>query len=459
MISVIALWSMVSCKPVIREHALHPGELDLERYMSFGDSYSAAFLDGAISIESQLGAYPNVLAGQFQLVGGGDFLIPMMTSDSGCNWVPPDTLSLSFFNTLSKVVLKREADCHGQTRLQPRFAHTKGEPLFDASGHSSSLYVGGPLYNNMAVPGMRGNDIYIEGYGWLSFQNLAHFNPYFWRFSSDQLSASVFQDALRSPPTFFTVWFGINDLLPFALAGGNRSGFGRAKITVPEEFEASIRNFIAALCDTPVQAEGAIATVPDITAFPFFTTIQPQGLQLTAAEATTLDSLYSMYPWMHFNEGMNPFVINDPDDSIQVRQIRPDELLLLSIDPDSLLCAGWGKTKPIREIYVLDSNEIIQLQQATLVFNEVIKRYAAENGIALVDMELLFDDVNDHYIEDGVTFSFDWLFGGFFSLDGVHPTPRGQALIANHFIRAINAAYAAAIPLVEITEARGNLFP
>jgi hypothetical protein len=31
--------------------------------------------------------------------------------------------------------------------------------------------------------------------------------------------------------------------------------------------------------------------------------------------------------------------------------------------------------------------------------------------------------------------------GGTFSLDGVHPSPRGYALIANKFIEAINAKY------------------
>jgi len=34
-----------------------------------------------------------------------------------------------------------------------------------------------------------------------------------------------------------------------------------------------------------------------------------------------------------------------------------------------------------------------------------------------------------------------YVTGGGFSLDGVHPSPRGYALIANEFIKAINAKY------------------
>ncbi len=40
--------------------------------------------------------------------------------------------------------------------------------------------------------------------------------------------------------------------------------------------------------------------------------------------------------------------------------------------------------------------------------------------------------------------------GGAFSLDGVHLTPRGYALVANRIIEAVNAKYNAAVPTVNI---------
>jgi lysophospholipase L1-like esterase len=49
--------------------------------------------------------------------------------------------------------------------------------------------------------------------------------------------------------------------------------------------------------------------------------------------------------------------------------------------------------------------------------------------------------------------------GGYFSLDGVHPNPRGQALLANEFIRVINARFGATLPPVDIRLYRQNILP
>jgi hypothetical protein len=452
---------LATCKPVLREPELHAGSLDLSRYMSFGNSFTSAFLDGALSREGQLNAYPNLLAEQFKVIGGGEFLIPLMNSDSGCNWLPSslDTFDLSqLLGTYSRLELKREARCNGGFRLHPRLAFESGESLFDLQGELSPLYIGGPFYNNLAVPGMRTQDLFTEKYGFFNVFNLDHFNPYFWRFSSDQDNAFVAFDAVRQRPTFFTLWFGINDVLPYALAGGNRSNLKWAAISELNGFEPALRGFLSDITDNG-NVEGALATIPDITEFPFFSTINPIGLELTEAEADALDSLYSGYGWMDFSAGSNAFVIVDPDVSIGVRQIGADEKLLLSIDPDSLLCGGWGKTVPIGEDYVLNSVEIQQIRQAILMFNEIIKTLAAEYNLALVDVEGLFERVKETFVDDGVLFSYEWLFSSFFSLDGIHPTPRGQGLIANEFIKAINLRFNAAIPMVTMTGLRGNLFP
>ena len=39
--------------------------------------------------------------------------------------------------------------------------------------------------------------------------------------------------------------------------------------------------------------------------------------------------------------------------------------------------------------------------------------------------------------------------GGAFSLDGVHPTARGNAVISNHIIEVINTGFNANIPAVD----------
>ncbi len=42
---------------------------------------------------------------------------------------------------------------------------------------------------------------------------------------------------------------------------------------------------------------------------------------------------------------------------------------------------------------------------------------------------------------DGLKFTNDYVEGGIFSLDGVHPPARGRQLIANQFIKVINSKF------------------
>jgi lysophospholipase L1-like esterase len=59
---------------------------------------------------------------------------------------------------------------------------------------------------------------------------------------------------------------------------------------------------------------------------------------------------------------------------------------------------------------------------------------------------------------NGFTLKSTYVTGGAFSLDGVHPSPRGYALIANEFIKAINAKYGSNLKGVDLGNYR-ILFP
>ena len=49
--------------------------------------------------------------------------------------------------------------------------------------------------------------------------------------------------------------------------------------------------------------------------------------------------------------------------------------------------------------------------------------------------------------------------GGFFSLDGIHATARGSAIIANAFIDAINKQYNAMVPKANVNDYPTVQFP
>ena len=74
-------------------------------------------------------------------------------------------------------------------------------------------------------------------------------------------------------------------------------------------------------------------------------------------------------------------------------------------------------------------------------------------------MNLFFKSLQSGIVFNGVDYSTQYLTGGAFSLDGVHPNARGYALIANEFIRAINAKYRSTIPDTDVNNYPGIRFP
>ncbi|MDX5437011.1 MAG: SGNH/GDSL hydrolase family protein, partial [Pontibacter sp.] len=67
--------------------------------------------------------------------------------------------------------------------------------------------------------------------------------------------------------------------------------------------------------------------------------------------------------------------------------------------------------------------------------------------------------ISNGFVRDGVAYSPAFITGNLFSLDGVHPTPRGYAIIANEVIKAINSKYNSSVPQTDITQYRAVLLP
>ena len=78
----------LSCEPefdnAIEENEVYTvGEADFSNYVSLGNSLTAGFADNALYIQGQQNSYPNIIAGQFALVGGGVFTQPLMADNLG----------------------------------------------------------------------------------------------------------------------------------------------------------------------------------------------------------------------------------------------------------------------------------------------------------------------------------------------------------------------------------------
>lgn len=99
--------------------------------------------------------------------------------------------------------------------------------------------------------------------------------------------------------------------------------------------------------------------------------------------------------------------------------------------------------------FVLDSDEITIIQERLAVFNSIIQREAGRIGMPVVDLNARFAE----YVLTPPTFAgipaTRNLLGGLFSLDGVHPSNIGQALVANEFIEVMNENFGLELPILD----------
>ena len=130
----------------------------------------------------------------------------------------------------------------------------------------------------------------------------------------------------------------------------------------------------------------------------------------------------------------------------------------LGVAPPSPL-NKFGITFPLQDTHVLIPSEVAEIKVATDAYNASIKAIADAKGLAFVDAKAIMDKLSTTGIaSNNFTVKAEYVFGGAFSLDGVHPSPRGYALIANAFIDAINAKYSSTFKKVDLGNYR-ILFP
>ncbi len=429
-ISVIVFF--IGCKPSMDAPTPTAGSIDVTSYVALGNSITAGYADGALYYDGQQVAYPKLLAEQFKTIGGGEFNTPFVGATSVGLGGPP-TFS-------ARLILNYKTDCKKVLSLSPVPIAASG----DVTIFSSNVSAAGP-FNNFGVPGAKSFHLLQAGYG--------SANPYFGRMvtAAKVNVTTIVAEALAQKPTFFSLFIGSNDVLGYAAEGGVSD-----PITTSATFDASIDAVVSSM--TANGAKGVIANIPDITALPFFTTIPYNGLLLT--RKGQVDSLNAAYApvGITFSLGANAFVMALPA-APYYRKLKSKELVLLSTSQDSLKCGGWGSVKALQNKYVLDETEIGNIQNAVAAFNTKLVTAANTAGLAVVDVNAFMARVKKGIVYNGIAISSSYVSGGAFSLDGIHLTPLGNALLANEFVKAINEKYGATIPELNVGEYSGIKFP
>jgi len=457
-VSISILFAVNSCTPSFDDPRYNTGTADFTSYVALGNSFTAGFADAALYVEGQENAYPAMLARQFMMVGNsGEFHTPLLDAANAIGGVNPSA-STDPLQTTTKFILGYATGCDGVTTLTPV---PYGPPNTQNNSYLQNIFASMGPFNNLGVPGIKSFHLDNPDVALLSPTN-KNYNPFYARMASDPQFSTILGDAQLVNPTFFTLWIGSNDVLGYATSGGISpvsAGMNWVDISPIDTFKLALTNAVNKLLATG--AKGAVGNIPDITDIPFFTSIPYNGLNLTRqGQVDTLNNLYASLGII-FHLGQNAYVVADSFAPGGVRQIQAAELILLTIPQEEIRCNGMGSTTPIPDKYWLDQDEMDLIRNITIAFNNHISSLVNNypDKLALVNFNAYFNNLTAGIIFNGVTYTPEFISGGAFSLDGIHPNQRGYALIANQYIAVINATFGSTIPQVDVNKFPGIVFP
>ena len=372
------------------------------RYGAIGNSLTAGFINGGLIEGGQLASYPRVIAAQ---AGWDTPQIPQIASPGIGSTPGQSALYITPTGTISAKPVPNPLVLLANATL-PR------------------------PYDNLGVPGATTKDL-LDAVN--SGTSQSGNNPFFDLILRNSAlppfgqPRTVLDQMEDRNPNALTVWIGNNDILGGALGGNPVVG---GNITPPEAWQLLFSGVVARL-DAMNAEYVAIANIPNIVDIPYVTTIPP-----------------ALGPGVSFN--------TDEDDVAYV--LLPFALLAAS-NPDTLgtFIGALGGTNSLPSNWTLTADEATTITQTAAAYNQVIQSACAARGWAYVDistelaalpknpLDRQLDVVNGFFplVPEISTHAVALLPNPLsaFSLDGVHPSEIGSALVANAFIRAFNSEY------------------
>lgn len=506
-LAVSALFFTTSCETDfdtdVQDIVVTKGDADFSKYVALGNSLTSGYRDGALYIDGQNESYPSMIAQQMKFAGGGDFKQPLMADNNGGLLLQIPGLGTQQIADTKRVIT----------------SFVNGAPNIGGANNNvattlTNTVLTGP-FNNMGVPGAKVSHLLAPGYGNVQGVPAKTANPYFVRFASSP-TTSIIADFKAQSPTFFTLWIGNNDALLYALAGADASV---ESLTPPAQFTQFYNALINEVSST--NAKGVIANIPSVTSIPSLTTVPTNPLTSSvlgngnvAAGEANIDNLNAnLYgPLNQILTALgagdriktlskstgNPLLIKDetlPDLKVQItaaatasgnptlvalaaylgniygqaRQAKAGDLVPLTTRAEigktepgvPTALSARGVAFPLADRYILIPSEITAINTAIDAYNITIKAAATAKGYAFVDANKKMAELGAQsgISWDGVRYTAKFVTGGAFSLDGVHLTGRGYAIIANEFIKAINSTYKSTLPQVDPNKYSGVTFP
>ena len=387
-------------------------QVDFTKYVALGDSLTAGYASAGLAKMYQDHSYPLILSQQF---GMTTFQQPTI-SDPGI----PQVLELKALNVVNGSIVP-----------------TIGLKGTAPGAPTNATFAG--IYNNLGVPGAKAGDLLTKT-GDITKPATGIIDPNtimydlvlrFPVIPGTSTPGTAVAQGIGAAGTFYTVWIGNNDVLNAALTGVALEG---VTLTPKATFQTQYTTLLGALRQGRPSAGIVVGNVGDVTALPFVTTVKPYVVLPNGSRL-----------YLYGEAGQ----LTDAD--------------YVTLGASSLIQAGYGLSpaRPLPEGsidatglhagVILRAAEIAAIKARTTELNTVISGVASTVGAKVWDSWTWYNDFKANgYIVGGVKLTAAFLTGGFVSYDGVHPQSLGDAIIANEFIKTINAGFGTSVPEVNL---------
>lgn len=235
---------------------------------------------------------------------------------------------------------------------------------------------------------------------------------------------SQMNEAIALNPTAIFVWAGNDDALQADESGSPSS------MTAVATFTQEFTQLLSTL-HSQTKATLIVGNIPDVTAIPYLT---PAATVIATVATETGLSQAQVAADLGLADGDLVNATGESEVETAIGQIKQ------------------GKTPtPLTDSGFLSVAEVAQVQSTIDAYNSAISQEVTAVGGILVDIHSYFQTLQSGGITINNYKATTGFLGGLFSLDGVHPTNTGYALIANQYIDALNSSVKTNIAEVNVS--------
>ncbi|RPI01022.1 MAG: SGNH/GDSL hydrolase family protein, partial [Ignavibacteriae bacterium] len=388
------------------------GNATVTKYVSIGNSLTAGYQSGGLYKSAQLYSYPNLIAQQLTKAGAtiGTFEQPY--------WPDPGTPDPLTGKASRYIIVSLVGPVIGPA----------GEAVTAGAPENAATVL--RPYDNLGIPGIPLAG-FMDTTGTYQSPPLGRDAILRWT-TNAALGKSVFRQvgtlkAMGQTPDLVTFWLGANDVLGFATTGGtspnaptNTGIFGALYTQALDELRKLLPN-----------AKIVVGNIPNVTAIPFFTTVNPllapsipgpyylryqrHGVTGMALDSTKLTEANA--PFVTLKGKAYAALLGTPSG-----QFWRDAAASLKLPVSAVIAAqgvtldttkpfGFHPQNPWPDALILDAAEVQSATDAVNNFNATIATVAASKGAVVVDFNSFFTNVknNNGFIAFGEVYKTDYV--------------------------------------------------